>query len=402
MKAKKEENKRGEKFSLWMDRVKEFIRKCKEKIFELKKKRYEKRYANGDVELPVFRIGPNKKGVALLWVLMGASLAFGVYKNFTAIDKETIRETKVVESEVKDTNAIEGFVERFAYIYHAWGNSNESKSEREAALINFMTAELVSVNNGVVNYECPTKAEVENVRICDVANIEDGNFKVRYLVVQHFTEAAQTSASVIKNELPIVSTGTETIEFEGTQTGETAEDIEVEDTENKVVKSQGQAVTISVETVQGENGTVTVTTRESFYEVVVHLDEDGGMVITKNPTTCGINGKSSYAPSERQSDGSVEASMMTEIEEFLNTFFALYPSATENEILYYAKPGVMDVINADYVYGGLKKAAYYKEDGKTKVHVYVQYLDQTAKMTQLSEYTLTLEKGDNWKIVEAE
>ena len=62
----------------------------------------------------------------------------------------------------------------------------------------------------------------------------------------------------------------------------------------------------------------------------------------------------------------------------------------------------MDVIGTDYVYDGLYNATYYKEDDAIKVHAYVRYLDQTAKITQLSEYTLTLKKGENWKIVEVE
>ncbi len=34
--------------------------------------------------------------------------------------------------------------------------------------------------------------------------------------------------------------------------------------------------------------------------------------------------------------------------------------------------------------------------------VYVKYLDQDLKITQVMQYKLTLEKGDNWKIVNVE
>ncbi len=61
----------------------------------------------------------------------------------------------------------------------------------------------------------------------------------------------------------------------------------------------------------------------------------------------------------------------------------------------------MDVIGADYVYDGLYNAAYYKENDQIKAHVFVKYLDQVAKVTEYAEYTLTLEKGDNWRIVDA-
>ena len=414
--------------------VKARIENAKNRIYEFRRKRHQKRYDNGEVDLPVFRVGPNKKGVVVLWILMGASLAFGVYKNFTAIDIETVHETVVVESKVTDTNEVESFVERFAYIYHAWGNGRGDKSDRQSALGNYMTDELVSVNNNAVNGECPTVAEVENVRICEVRDLEDGDYEVRYMVMQKLTETTdlESMASVMKNEIPIVATGSDDIsessesseeesvieldqiEFEGTQTGETAEDVETEvmtteeldenamsqpEEETQQVRT-GQGIT-SVTTIEGEDGTTTITRRESFYVVVVHVDETGCMVITKNPTTCGVYGKSSYAQ-QYQNDSNVSTETMTDIQDFLNTFFNLYPTATEKELMYYAEVGTLDVINADYVYDGLVNVSYYKEDEQMKVHLYVRYLDQTAKMTQISEYTLTLQKGDNWKIIDVE
>lgn len=452
-------NKQEEKRQSVAERVenaKAFVRNKKQQLHEFRTKRRQKKFENGEVDLPVFRVGPNKKGVIALWALMGASLVFGVYKNFTAIDKETIYETTVVEAEVTDTNAVESFVERFAYLYHAWGKGQSDRSSRQEALGGYMTEELVNVNNNAVNSDCPTVAEVENVRICEVTDLENGDFEVRYSVVQKLTETidAESMASVVKKELPVVATSqqTEAAEpdsledtgagettgsnefagddetvktaddvvdagaFEGTQTGETAEDIAREDmsTENmedmtsgqesevQKVRTGEQAGIFSVTTVEGEDGTTTITRRESFYMVTVHMDETGCMVITKNPTACGIYGKSAYSPKQYQNDSSIGTEMTTDIQDFLNTFFNLYPTATEKELVYYAAPGTMDVINADFVYDGLSGTTIYKEDGQIKAHVYVRYLDQTAKMMQLSEYTLTLEKGDNWKIIKAE
>lgn len=410
-----------------LESVKALIRSKKEQLREFRKKRWQKRYEKGEVDLPVYRVGPNKKGVTVLWVLMAASLAFGVYKNFTAIDKETIYQTTVVDAEVVDTNAVESFVERFAYVYHAWGNGQGDKSSRQTALGSYMTDELVSVNNNAVNSSCPTVSEVENVRICEVTDLGSGDYEIRYLVVQKFTETIdeESMASVVKNELPIVATGVDAAEtdaaddteteilFDGTRTGETAEDMEDEavvtdDTEESATSQQGdeeqeartggQSDILSITT----DGTTTITRRESFYMVVVHVDEAGCMVITKNPTACGVYEKSAYSPEQYQNDSSIDTATMADIQDFLNTFFNLYPTATEKELVYYASPGALDVINTDFVYDGMSGATYYKEDGQTKVHLYVRYLDQTAKMTQISEYTLTLEKGDNWKIVKAE
>lgn len=454
MKNKKEEKRQSA--AERAENVKVFVQDKKQQLHEFRKKRHQKKFENGEVDLPVFRVGPNKKGVIALWVLMAASLAFGVYKNFTAIDKETIYETTVVEAAVTDTNAVESFVERFAYLYHAWGKGQSDRSSRQEALGSYMTNELVSVNSNTVTSDCPTVSEVENVRICEVTDLENGDFEVRYSVIQKLTETidAESMASVAKKELPIVATSQqteitepdtsedaedgeaagsneaagddETVKtaddivdagaFEGTQTGETAEDIAPEDmsTENTEDMTSGQENEVqkvrtgeqsgisSVTTIEGEEGTTTITRRESFYMVTVHVDETGCMVITKNPTACGVYGKSAYAPEQYQNDSSIDTATLADIQDFLNTFFNLYPTATAKELEYYAKPGLLDVINADFVYDGLTSVACYKEDEQMKVHLYVRYLDQTAKMTQLSEYTLTLEKGDNWKIVKVE
>lgn len=409
--------------------VKERINCWKGKILKAKREYRRKRYENGEVELPVFRVGPNKKGMVALWLLMAASLAFGVYKNFTAIDKETIHETKVVETKVADTNEIESFVERFAYVYHAWSNDQESKNIRIEMLSAYMTDTLVKLNNGMISGECPTSAAVLNARVCEVEDVDGTIFKVRYSVKQSFEETvAEEVAEIEKKELPVVATGTDvdtgeeeqTVDvedgFKGTQSGDTAADAipDTEDTEptemtvseenlqeeTAVTTKYGAAVTSRTETISNGDGSKTVLTiRESFYEVELHVDEDGSMVIVTNPTACGIPGKSSYVPPEYQNDGSVDTTARTEIEDFLSTFFSLYPAATEKELTYYAVPGIMDVIGTDYVYDGLYNATYYKEDDAIKVHTYVRYLDQTAKITQLSEYTLTLKKGENWKIV---
>ena len=40
--------------------------------------------------------------------------------------------------------------------------------------------------------------------------------------------------------------------------------------------------------------------------VIVHIDGDGNMVITQNPTISSIPSKSSYEPKAQESDGTVD------------------------------------------------------------------------------------------------
>lgn len=43
-------------------------------------------------KVPVMKVGTHKKTVIALWLVLIASVSFGVYKNFTAIDMHTVHE----------------------------------------------------------------------------------------------------------------------------------------------------------------------------------------------------------------------------------------------------------------------------------------------------------------------
>lgn len=135
------------------------------------------------------------------------------------------------------------------------------------------------------------------------------------------------------------------------------------------------------------------------YEVVVYVDDSGNMVIIKNPTICSIPSKSSYQPKEKESDGTVDATTAGEVNEFLKTFFKIYPTATEKELSYYVKDSVLKPIGKDYVFSELLNPIYTKKGNQIQVFVSVKYLDQQTKVTQISQFNLILEKESNWMIV---
>lgn len=137
----------------------------------------------------------------------------------------------------------------------------------------------------------------------------------------------------------------------------------------------------------------------SAYEVVVYLDGSGNMVITKNPTICSVPVKSGYEPKVKESDGTIDAATTNEINEFLTTFFKLYPTATEKELSYYVNGGVLKPIGKDYVFSELINPVYNRSDNQVMVWLAVKYLDNQTKATQVSQFNLVLEKSGNWKIV---
>ena len=48
--------------------------------------------------MPVMKVGTHKKNVIALWLVLIASISFGVYKNFTAIDMHTYMRKKSLSS----------------------------------------------------------------------------------------------------------------------------------------------------------------------------------------------------------------------------------------------------------------------------------------------------------------
>ena len=50
--------------------------------------------------VPVMKVGTHKKTVIALWLVLIASVSFGVYKNFTAIDMHTVHEKEVIEQRI--------------------------------------------------------------------------------------------------------------------------------------------------------------------------------------------------------------------------------------------------------------------------------------------------------------
>ena len=283
--------------------------------------------------VPVMKIGTHKKTVIALWLVLIASVSFGVYKNFTAIDMHTVHEKEVIEQRIVDTNKIENFVKAFAKSYYSWSNTQESIDARTAAINNYLTKSLQNLNVDTVRQDIPTSSTVTDVKIWDIEQAGTDKYTVTYSVDQTVTEGEQSSHNT------------------------------------------------------------------AAYTVMVHVDADGNMVITKNPTISSMPVKSSYEPKAQETDGTMDAATTKEVTEFLETFFKLYPTATEKELAYYVLGNVIEPIGRDYIYSELVNPIFIKDGDNVKVKVAVKFIDNQTKATQVSQYELVLHKDSNWKIV---
>ena len=217
------------------------------------------------------KVGTHKKSVIALWVVLITSVSFGVYKNFTAIDKHTVHEKEVIEQRIIDTNRIENFVRAFAADYYSWSNTQESIDARTTNISRYLTKELQDLNVDTVRQDIPTSSTVTDVKVWDIEQDGTQDFTVTYSVDQTVTEREQSIGCT------------------------------------------------------------------SAYMVVVHVDDNGDMVVTKNPTVSSLPEKSGFEPKIRESDGTMDAATTEEVTEFLETFFKLYPTATEKELAYYVE-----------------------------------------------------------------
>lgn len=305
------------------------IRHDKEKNKKMEKKVKQKK-------VKIIQKGRNRTVVIILWIILISSVIFGVYKNFTAIDKHTVHEKEVIQEKVTDTNAVENFVLSYAEVYFTWKPDKETLDERLEQLKDYTTEELQKVSEESIQEDIPTISSVEEAKIWEIEKTSKKEYRVVFSVTQKIREGKKKESY------------------------------------------------------------------QSFYETRVHKDASGSMVILQNPTICGAYEKSGYSEKTVTNDGSVDSNEQMEIEEFLVTFFRLYPTADEKELSYYIKGDTLKPIRQEsgvYVLSEVELVSAVKEKKNVKVQVNVKYLDQETKLIQISQYDLLLEKDDNWMIV---
>lgn len=137
----------------------------------------------------------------------------------------------------------------------------------------------------------------------------------------------------------------------------------------------------------------------SVYTVMVHVDKNGNMIIVQNPTLAPMMETSDYEPKTVEIDSQVDADTVSDATVFLETFFKLYPTATEKELAYYVEENVIGPVQREYQFAEVLNPVFTKDGENIKVNVSVKYLDNLTKAEQISQYELLLHKDSNWKIV---
>ncbi|OJG81613.1 conjugative transposon protein [Enterococcus pallens] len=135
----------------------------------------------------IVSVGKHRKMVLALWLLLFCSLAFGIYKNFTAIDQHTTHEKVVVKEKIVNTSGVENFTMDFAKEYFSWKNDKEIIEKRMINLDQYLTEEGLNLSQDMVRVDIPTSSEVQSVKILDVEKHSE-EFIVSILINQKVTE----------------------------------------------------------------------------------------------------------------------------------------------------------------------------------------------------------------------
>lgn len=197
----------------------------------------------------------------------------------------------------------------------------------------------------------------------------------------YMTEELQVlNADTIRTDIPTSSTVSDVLIWNVEQSG---------NDEYEVLYEVVQAI---------KEGDQTRSVRSS-YTVAVHVDTQGNMILVKNPTLAPMMETSDYEPKPVENDSQVDADTVSDATAFLETFFKLYPTATEKELAYYVEEHVMEPVQREYQFAEVLSPKFIKDGDNIKVNVSVKYLDNLTKAEQISQYELVVHKDSNWKIV---
>ncbi len=263
---------------------------------------------------------------------------------------------------------------------------------------------IVSVSFGVyknftaIDMHTVHEKETVQLRLNDTNGIENfvKNFCKAYYTWDNSKETLEKRTSSINGylteELQVLNADTIRTDI---PTSSTVSDVLIWNVE----QSSNDEYEVLYEVVQSiKEGDQTRSVRSS-YMVTVHVDTKGNMIIVQNPTLAPMMETSDYEPKTVENDSQVDADTVSDATAFLETFFKLYPTATDKELAYYVEENVMEPVQREYQFAEVLNPVFTKDGDNIKVNVSVKYLDNLTKAEQISQYELILHKDSNWKIV---
>lgn len=299
----------------------------------IKKQKKEKKQKPEKVR--VMKVGVHRKSVIFLWILLICSVAFGIYKNFTAIDMHTVHEKKVEKEKLVDTNGIENFVRSFAEAYYTWSAGDGGVGDRSEKAGKFLTEELQTLNADVLGQKVSTSSSVKDVEVWSVSPAEkDNEYQVVFSLKQEIKEGNKQK-EVFSVYCVVVH-----------------------------VDTNGNLVIV-------QNPTISSVPEKSGYQ----------------PEIAEVDGSVDSKTSQEVTDFlKTFFKLYPQAQEKELSYYV------KGDVLKVVNKG-------SYSFMELLNPVMQKDGEKIKVSVSVKYLDQETKAVQISQFDLKLQKNGNWMIV---
>lgn len=255
-------------------------------------------------------------------------------------------------------------------------------------------------NFTAINIRHEIKTTVVKDRVVDTHNVESfvKDFAKAYYSWQPSQSSIDNRANAIKNYLTddLQELDVDTIRKD-IPTSSSVKSVQIYSVKNDSNNKFKVTFVVDQTITNGANNSDLI----SAYEVEVYVDNSGNMVIIRNPTITNMPGKAYYKNSEVENDGSIDSNISDDVQQFLNTFFKLYPGAGNQELSYYVRNNVLKPISDNYIFSELINPVYKKVGDKIKVDLSVKYLNKITGASEISQFDLYVEKqGSNWMIIE--
>lgn len=124
--------------------------------------------------------------MVICWLVFVGAFAWSVYKNYTAIDRITVKEREVVEEKVHDTSGIRTFVEDFGVAYFTYFAAAPAQADQALLLQEYLADDLIRLlpsNTGAQDITV-SQVQVWEIEAAD----EEQTYNVRFSVLKQMGE----------------------------------------------------------------------------------------------------------------------------------------------------------------------------------------------------------------------
>ncbi|MBL4932281.1 conjugal transfer protein [Clostridium paridis] len=268
--------------------------------------------------------------VAFFWIILVSMILLGFIN--ISYNKKNESNSGTSKPENQATNSfdvgITTFSTKFVKTYFTFSSDDASRQERIVQLKNYMTDELVNSSSSNIAEMKGVSSVVNNIDIWNVEQIkssEDNNFKVNFTVYQELTTSEGSKSNV-----------------------------------------------------------------DDTYFISVHKDDKGNYIVIQSPTVTTKPSKSSYkVKNELQADINLTNEERNKINDFLNTFFKIYPKASSKELVYYVKDNI-EPLNKNLDLVSLNNIVITKVENGYSVSLDVVYKNNQTKFQSLNHFDIGL------------